>query len=114
LLCYLLDVNRPVIAVVLDPEGDRALRRARVDRNAERVQASAAVLGRDLRGDQRRLAEQAQGFGRVERRAPQAWEAAINAIQRDEPDDAELAHARTVSPRRGRRRGRMTGVRRRP
>ena len=87
----LFDLHRPVVAVVLDPEGDGALRGARVDRNAERVQAPAAVLGRDLRRDQRGLAEQAQGRGGVER-AAEARNAAVNAIQRDEPDDAELAH----------------------
>ena len=81
------------------------------DRDAERMQAAAGVLRSKLGDENGGVSqEHAQSPRRIEGRAAQPRHTAVNAIQRNEPDDAQEAHVRTVRPRRERTRARTTAA----
>ena len=95
--CFDLDVPR--VAGVLDPERDRLRGRAGEHGDAEACRPrcdppSATFVARTAGPPDSRSARAA-----YTRRAAQAGNAAVNAIQRDEPDDAQAAHARSRTAR---------------
>ena len=99
-LAQLVDRHAAAVAVVLDPE---------TRSSAARSRPRPGGRGRRGGGDPRRPASspRPRAARAGEARAPRTparrrgGDAAVNAIQRDEPDDAQAAHARSVRLRRG-------------
>ena len=104
----------PAAVLVLDPEGDRSRRGPGDDRDAERVQTPSGILRGELRDENGGVSQETEGSRRIEGGAAQPRQTAVNAIQRNEPDDAQEAHVHTVRPRREQRRARTRAARPHP